>query len=210
MIVLFTKAICIGLAIAAPVGPIGLLCINRSLHHGFLIGLMTGCGAAIADGIYGAIAAFGITSVSHFLISYQTPIRLIGGIFLIYLSIKIFFQNATYHLPKKDLRGSYWGSLLSAFFLTITNPMTILSFVAIFSGIANLNYLKNTYFAASLFVLGIILGSFIWWVILSSSIASFLKRKMNTRLLGIINIFSGFILLGFGIQSLLSLYGTIF
>src|SRR5579863_5838660 len=93
MVTLFLKGLIIGFAIAAPVGPIGILCIQRSLHDGFKIGLLTGLGAAFADGTYGLIAGFGLTAVSSFLIAYQFWIRLIGGLFLLYLGIKLFFTT---------------------------------------------------------------------------------------------------------------------
>ena len=88
MLSLFIKGLIIGFAIAAPVGPIGVLCIQRSLHNGFKIGLMTGLGAAFADGSYGLIAGFGLTALSSLLINHQFLIRLVGGLFLIYLGIK--------------------------------------------------------------------------------------------------------------------------
>src|SRR4029077_8267163 len=89
MLPLFIKGLIIGFAIAAPVGPIGILCIQRSLHDGFKIGLMTGMGAALADGTYGLIAGFGLTAISALLIHYQIAIRIIGGLYLLYLGIKL-------------------------------------------------------------------------------------------------------------------------
>src|SRR6185295_11026735 len=93
MLALFLKGLIIGFAIAAPVGPIGVLCIQRSLHDGFKIGLMTGFGAALADGTYGLIAGFGLTALSSLLIDHQFWIRLIGGLFLLYLGIKLFLTQ---------------------------------------------------------------------------------------------------------------------
>ena len=95
MFALFIKGLIIGFAIAAPVGPIGILCIQRALHDGFKIGLMTGMGAALADGTYGLIAGLGLTAISSILIDHQFWIRLIGGLFLLYLGIKLFANAAT-------------------------------------------------------------------------------------------------------------------
>lgn len=92
MLLFFFKGLAIGLAIAAPVGPIGVLCIQRSLHDGFKIGLMTGLGAALADGFYGLVAALGLTAISSLLITQQFWIRLIGGLFLLYLGLRLFFK----------------------------------------------------------------------------------------------------------------------
>src|ERR1700733_1886666 len=134
MLIFFIKGLIIGFAIAAPVGPIGVLCIQRSLHDGFKIGLMTGLGAALADGTYGLIAGFGLTALSSLLITYQFWIRLIGGLFLLYLGIKLFFAP-----PRERSAGnsdkSPWHAFITTFLLTITNPATILSFIAIFAGL---------------------------------------------------------------------------
>ena len=134
MLTLFLKGLIIGFAIAAPVGPIGILCVQRSLHDGFKIGFMTGIGAALADGTYGLIAGFGLTALSSLLISHQFWIRLIGGLFLLYLGIKLFLTK-----PREKSDGhsdkSPWHALGTTYLLTLTNPATILSFVAVFAGL---------------------------------------------------------------------------
>src|SRR5687767_10924816 len=118
----FLKGCAIGLSIAAPVGPIGVLCIRRSLADGARIGFFTGLGAAVADAFYGAVAAFGLTIISSFLTERQTALRLIGGAFLLYLGIKTFFSKPASQpaSPKNDA-----SAFTSTFFLTLTNPMTI-------------------------------------------------------------------------------------
>lgn len=201
MTLLFLKGLLIGFAIAAPVGPIGVLCIQRSLHHGFRIGLMTGIGAALADGMYGLIAGFGLTAISSFLIAQQFWIRLIGGLFLIYLGIKILLtpprQNTTTH----DNEKSAWHALGTTFFLTLTNPMTILSFAAVFAGLGLAS--SPNYLDASALVLGVIIGSAAWWVLLCGGVAFFLHHRLNAKTLKIINWISGSIILLAGIFSIL-------
>lgn len=129
----FLKGLVIGVSIAAPVGPIGVLCIRRTLTHGRMSGFLTGMGAATADGIYGAVSAFGLTFVSDFLIGQSTWIRIIGGLFLLYLGI------TTIRNPSRDTDGTdathktLIKDYVSTVFLTITNPMTIVSFAAIFA-----------------------------------------------------------------------------
>src|SRR5690349_16043323 len=134
MLPLFIKGLIIGFAIAAPVGPIGVLCIQRSLHDGFKIGLATGLGAALADGTYGLIAGFGLTALSSLLMEYQFWIRLFGGLFLLYLGVKLFLTS-----PREKSAGRSDHSILHAlgttYLLTVTNPATILSFLAIFAGL---------------------------------------------------------------------------
>ena len=130
----FLKGLLIGFSIAAPVGPIGLLCIQRTIANGRTSGLVTGLGAATADGLYGVVAAFGLTAISSFPVGQQFWFRLVGGIFLLYLGTKAFLSK-----PAGKAATSSQGSLFSAYgstvFLTITNPMTILSFAAVFAGL---------------------------------------------------------------------------
>ena len=130
---LFLRGLLIGISIAAPVGPIGILCIRRTLAEGKLIGFLSGMGAASADMVYGAIAAFGLTVVTDLLVDNAFWLRLIGGCFLLYLGVKTFLEKPANHAAQASQSG-YFGAYISTFFLTITNPMTILSFAAIFAG----------------------------------------------------------------------------
>ena len=201
MIELFVKGLIIGLAIAAPVGPIGLLCIHRSLTNGFKIGLMTGLGAALADGVYGCVAGFGLTAISSLLISHQLWIRAIGGLFLIYSGIKLFFIKSNNQSQNKNSEKSSLHACTTTFFLTLTNPMTILSFVAIFAGLG-IGTLHPNFNHAAMMVLGVVLGSALWWVILSGAVSFFLHKRINTFSLKMINRLSGTIILLFGIFAL--------
>lgn len=140
------KGVIIGFSIAAPVGPIGVLCIRRTLAEGRLSGFLSGLGAATADATYGIIAGFGLTSIANFLIGQQLWLRLIGGLFLCYLGIKTFKTTTldeTISSKKQGLLGNYF----SAFLLTITNPMTIISFAAVFAGLG-IGTLQTNYFSS--------------------------------------------------------------
>ncbi len=190
------KGLIIGFSIAAPVGPIGILCIQRTISHGRKSGLYTGLGAATADGLYGAIAAFGLTIVSTFLVGEQFWIRLIGGIFLLYLGIKTFTSKPSERI-KSENHKSLLSDYFSTVFLTITNPMTILSFVAIFAGLG-LGGVKGDNLSALLMVLGVLIGSALWWVILSGSVSLF-RSKFNISSLKIVNKISGIIITIFAI-----------
>ena len=202
----FFEGLVIGLAIAAPVGPIGVLCIQRSLEKGFRVGFITGLGAALADGVYGLIAAFSITTITSFLIIHQFWIRIIGGLFLIYLGIKSMIASHNNWAGSKVSSGSLWKVFSSTFFLTLTNPTTIISFLAIFAGIGIEG--MHTYWYASLAVLGIILGSASWWFLLSGGIAYILKKHLNPSILKGINLLSGIIILAFGLVALSYGIGT--
>src|SRR5262249_25510452 len=129
MFLLFLKGCIIGFSIAAPVGPIGVLCINRTLKAGLLAGLLSGLGAALADAFYGCIAGFGFVVVSNFLLSQQTLIRILGGLFLIYLGLKTFISKPI-NKSLQDKANTLWQDFISTFFLTLTNPATILAFLA--------------------------------------------------------------------------------
>jgi threonine/homoserine/homoserine lactone efflux protein len=201
------QGILIGVTIAAPVGPIGILCIRRTLAEGRLAGFSSGFGAATADALFGAIAAFGLTFISVFLINQSLWLRLGGGSFLIYLGIKTFLS-----VPSKetglnpsssngDSLLSYYGSTL---FLTLTNPITIISFAAIFAGFGIVNNQSNDNLAASSMVLGIFLGSSIWWLSLSV-LTGFFRRMVNHNTMIWINRVSGTIIVSFGLLALISI-----
>lgn len=193
---LLLQGLIIGFSIAAPVGAIGLLCINRTLLYGRLVGLVSGLGAATADGFYGCIAGLGLTLVADFLIEQQVWLKLIGGIFLCYLGIKIFISKpaqSTEAVANNSLVRAYFSTLL----LTIANPSTILSFVAVFAGLG-LADTDRDYRSASALVLGVFLGSAGWWLFLSSSVG-LARNKFNSQVLRLINRLSGLIIISFGL-----------
>jgi threonine/homoserine/homoserine lactone efflux protein len=200
----FLRGLIIGFSIAAPVGPIGLLCIRRTLAEGRASGLVSGLGAATADAIYGCIAAFGLTFISSILFSQQLWLRLIGGAFLCYLGLKTFLSR-----PAKQAASAQGDGLVGAygstFFLTLTNPMTILSFAAIFAGLGVASASGN-YLSAGFLVSGVFIGSALWWLILSSGVGVF-RAKFNPNRLRWVNRISGVIITGFGLLALLSLRG---
>lgn len=198
------QGILIVFLVAAPIGVVGLLCINRTLLQGRINGFVSGLGAATAHGIYGGIAGFGLTFITNFLIEEQFYIRLIGGIFLYYLGVKTFVRRSNtkkLEVNSKNLIASYLSSLL----VTITNPLTIMSFVAMFTGLELRNNSTN-YNSAATLVFGVFLGSTVWWLILSSSI-SLLRKKINSQLLKLINRISGVIILSFGFYIVWSAFG---
>lgn len=199
---LFIKGFIIGFSIAAPVGPIGILCIQRTLSEGNIQGMVTGLGAATADAIYGFIAAFGLTFISNFLVEQSFWFRLIGGFFLCYLGIKAFLskpQDPALSLGNRTILSAYG----TTFFLTLTNPMTILFFAGVFAGLGLVSE-SIQYSSAGLMVIGVFLGSGTWWLILSGATSIF-RRKINDLKLAWINKISGFVILAFGVAALISI-----
>ena len=198
------RGLLIGFSIAAPVGPIGVLCIRRTLAEGRIPGLVSGLGAATADATYGSIAGFGLTFISSLLISQQVWLRLIGGIFLCYLGLRTFLTRPAEQAASAKGNGLI-GMYASTLFLTLTNPLTILSFAAIFAGLGVASTGGN-YLAAGILVLGVFLGSALWWFILSGGVSIF-RTKFTTRGLRWVNRISGIIIMGFGVIALLGVKG---
>jgi threonine/homoserine/homoserine lactone efflux protein len=202
VLIFWLRGLLIGLSIAAPVGPIGVLCIRRTLAEGRVYGLVSGLGAATADAFYGSVAGFGLTFISSLLIGQSFWLRLVGGTFLCYLGIRTFLarpveQSAA--VKSTSLAGAYASTL----FLTLTNPTTIFSFAAIFAGLGIASTAGN-YLDAALLVLGVFCGSALWWLTLSSVI-SIVRSKFGPRQMQWVNRLSGIIILVFGVLALVSL-----
>jgi threonine/homoserine/homoserine lactone efflux protein len=199
------RGLLIGFSIAAPVGPIGVLVIRRTLADGRATGFSSGMGAASADAIYGCVAAFGLTTVSGFLVDQQLWMRLVGGVFLVYLGQRTFRQRPAEEreAPTANARhAGLTGAYASTLFLTITNPSTILSFAAVFAGLG-LAGQGAGYASATVLVAGVFLGSALWWLLLSGGVSLF-RSKLGPGALRWVNRISGMIILAFGVAALLS------
>lgn len=203
-IAFFLRGLIIGFSIAAPVGPIGVLCIRRTLSEGRASGLVSGLGAATADAIYGCVAGFGLTFISRLLVSQGVWFRLVGGAFLCYLGLRTFLARPAEKAASAREYGLA-GAYASTFILTLANPMTILSFAAIFAGLG-VGGAGGNYLFAGLLVLGVFIGSGLWWLILSGIVGA-VRTKLNPHGLRWINRISGVIIMGFGLLAFLSLKG---
>lgn len=195
------RGLIIGFSVAAVVGPISMLCIQRTLHKGFRYGLVTGLGAATADGIYGGIAAFGLTIISSFLVSQQTWIRLLGGAFLVYLGIRAICTRPAEQAAQAS-GGTFPGIYLSTLLLTLTNPLTIISFAAVFAGLG-VGTTGRGSATAALITSGVFLGSCAWWLLLSGSL-SLLRARIEPGWLLWINRGVGLALTIFGVVAIVS------
>lgn len=194
--VFLIKGIIIGFCVAAPVGPIGILCIRRTLQFGRLSGLFSGLGAACADMTYGAVAAFGVTFISDFVLKEKMWLHFLGGFILLLLGARILLAK-----PGKEIRPvthkTLLGDFLSTFFLTLANPLTIIAFVAIFAGIGLQSHSSD----APAVVLGVFLGACGWWLLLSEGITLF-RDKISQTLTLWINRIAGVLILALGIIAL--------
>lgn len=186
------KGFIIGLSISVVVGPVTILCIQRTLTHGFQKGLVTGMGSSFANCIFGVIAGISLAEITTFLISYEGIAAGIGGLILVGFGIK------TLRVPLNKnkqiaLENTHFKSFMSSFLISITNPMTIFLFVALYTGFEQ-NHLSSSYDFIIYLVMGVFLGSITWWLILSTMIEksrAFLSEKM----ISVINQSSGYVLL---------------
>jgi len=199
---LFFKGLLVGFLIATPVGPIGVLCIQRTLNKGRLHGVVSGLGAATADALYGFIAAFGLTFISSFLVKEQLWLRLVGGAFLCYMGARIFLSKSEQRTTSAD-SSTYVRDYVSAFFLTFTNPTTFLAFAAAFAGLGLVRTIEH-HIAALLLIAGVFIGSGLWCLILSGITATFLGKLLYSRPAWL-NKISGIVMIVFGLFVLLTL-----
>lgn len=202
MILLFLKAVAMGLAIAAPLGPIGALCISRTLERGFAAGVAGGLGTALADALYAALAAAGFGAFAATLARVEAPVALAGGAFLLWLALGN-LRAAVTAAPARPVAASagpgLGATLATTFALTLANPATILSFAAIFAGLG----LAATPDApsAAVVVAGVLLGSLLWWVVLSGA-AALARRRLPAGFARAVSAVSGLVMAGFGLWAI--------
>jgi len=208
-IIFFLKGLVIGFVIAAPLGPIGILCARRTLTHGRQAGFLSGMGASTADVLYGFIAAFGLTFISDIVLSYQFWLRLTGGVILCFIGVKTFMEKPdrkglllTLEKEKRKEKR-HAGMYTSTFFLSLTNPMTIFSLAAVFAGVGIAGTRGNVLSAAVL-LLGVFLGSVLWWLFILGVFSVF-KRRFKRNELQWINRIAGLIIAVSGVLALTSL-----
>ena len=190
----------LGFTIAAAVGPISLLVIRRTLAEGQAVGLASGLGVATADATYGAIAAFGLRAISELLVDGRHVLGLVGGVFLLWLAWTTARVAPRDPVSAPARRGGQAGAYLSILGLTLTNPMTILSFAALFAG---LGVTGGDTAGAALVTVGVLLGSSAWWVVLTS-IVSVLRTRVTPTWIRRINIVSGIVIGAFAVVSIAS------
>ncbi len=199
---LFGRTLLIGVAVAAPLGAMGVLCIQRTLASGWGVGMLTGLGIASADGLYAGVAAFGVSALAATLVAWQTPLRLVGGAVLIVLGIRAALQPPTDLSATESVavgaRGAI-GQYSSALALTLANPTTIMAFGAIFAG-AGLGG-QPTPGSALTATLGVALGSLAWWTLLTSVVA-ITRHQLRPGVLSALNRVSGAVIVAFGLLAI--------
>ena len=197
----FLKGVLVGFAMAVLIGPIGVMCIRKTLTEGRLRGLIIGLGAATADFLYGCVAAFGLTVISSALVSQRIWIRLVGGALLLFLGIRTFRAKPSdpkYHIHSSGILASHPYTV----FLTLTNPLTIFAFIAVFAALGLGGEVIN--FSGSALVLGVFTGSCLWFLSLSSIVILF-RAKFDMVGLRWVNRIAGILITISGVVAIASL-----
>lgn len=199
---LFGQSLVIGVSIAAPVGPIGLLTIQRSLEHGPRAGLATGLGAAVADAVYGAVGAFGVAWLVNALVAARVPLALFGAAFLLWMAWKLLRAPLADHAAAARPAAGLAQYFAGTFVLTLSNPATIFSFIAIFGAMAGRAPVTSPW----LMVLGVLVGSALWWLLLSGIVGR-LRERFDAQWRRRVNVVSAAVLAAFALWQLASLRG---
>lgn len=203
LFLILIQSLFIGIAVAAPLGPMGLLCIRSAITGGWRMGLIAGLGVAAADACYAAIAGLGVTAISSQLIQYEDSFRIIGGLFIVLLGLAGFRRSHTTKVPKTDQDAGQVFAFTSTFLLTLANPMTIISFTALAAGMGT-RPLTSSWEDAGAFTTGIFLGSALWWLLLASAVHLFRTRFLTPLAVRAVDLASASIITGIGVWTLIN------
>ena len=215
VLVLISSGIIIGLVVAAPIGPVNLICIRRTLAYGPVNGFFSGLGAALGDGVFAVVTAFGLTAISQLIEGYSTPLRMLGGLMLLGFGVHIFNSDVSLLGDAEGVQNRDNGSsslvrtIASTFALTITNPATLFGFAALFTGLGSLAGGEATFLDAALTVIGVIAGSTMWWFTVTAIVGIF-HGHIDSVVMRNVNRVFGIIVTGFGMVVLGRLASKLF
>lgn len=196
---LIATGMAIGVGVNAPIGPVNVMCIHRAIRNGPTSAMAAGFGAWVADVLFAALAAYGVTWIANFVEGHLAVLKVIGGAVMIGFGVKLLYApSSVSDAPENDTRLSLFRAALTSFALTVTNPAVLLGFFAIFGGLAGIGEAPGDFGAATLLTIGVAIGSAAWWAMLSTG-ASRLRQRIAETWLGRINTVSGgaLALLGF-------------
>ncbi|HVZ90958.1 MAG TPA: LysE family transporter [Rhizomicrobium sp.] len=205
-ILLIGPGVAIGLIVAAPIGPVNLICIRRTLQFGSLNGFMSGLGAALGDGVFAIVTGFGLTAIAQLIEGLSVALQLAGGTLLVCFGLYTYFSKppapCDSKCETKDKAGrTLVRAMASTFALTITNPATLLGFTAMFTGLGGLAGDHPSFLSAAIVVGGVILGSTLWWLLLTTFVG-LLHARIDDHVMRIINHGSGLLVALFGVAVL--------
>ncbi|MEQ8747142.1 LysE family transporter [Pyruvatibacter sp.] len=196
---LILNGVLIGIVVAAPIGPVNLICIRRTLAYGRTNGFVSGLGAAVGDALFAAVAAFGLTAASSLVVTFDDVLQAVGGVFLVGLGIHTFLSKPDdTDTVRTSTRSNLIAAVLATFMLTITNPATMLGFVAIFGGVGGLVTTEPGLITAALLVVAVFIGSALWWLGVTMTVG-LLRGGMTEQHLFMINRVSGALIVLFGV-----------
>jgi threonine/homoserine/homoserine lactone efflux protein len=202
-IMIFIKGIILGFSASLPLGPIGLICIQKTLNKGRWAGIVSGSGAALSDTFFAIIAAFGISFISDFIEQQQFILRIIGSAILILLGLRIFLTNPAIQIRKQKLKkNNLFADFISIFFLTLSNPVTVFVFGAVFAS-SGIIKVQNSFLDLVLVVIGVFVGAMVWWLILVN-IVNLFRSKFRLKRLWWINKITGAVIFLFGLFVLIA------
>jgi threonine/homoserine/homoserine lactone efflux protein len=202
---IFIKGIIIGLLVSAPLGPIGIMCIQRTLNRGYMSGFVSGLGAAAADIIFAVIAGFGLSIILNFIEEKHIYFQILGGIFVLYIGYRIFNTNPVKQLRLQRLNKTRLSQdFASIFLLTISNPMAVFLFIAIMAALKVANDLYSI-FELSILIAGIAGGAILWWFVLAS-IANRFRKKIRLKNIWWLNKITGSVVFLFGLVVIISVW----
>lgn len=204
-IIIFIKGIIIGLSASIPLGPVGLICIQKTLNRKRTNGVVAGMGAALADTFFAVVAAFGISAIHNFIENQQLFLRLSGGIILLFLGLKFFLTNPAIQIRKnRNKNNNLWADFVSVFLLTLSNPLTVVVFGAVFAGFGIIPK-ESSWLDVTMLISGVFIGAMIWWISLVYVINIF-RKKFRLRRLWWMNKIMGAIIILFGLFALISAF----
>ena len=202
---LLIKGIIVGLVVSTPIGPMGVLCVQRTLNKGKSSGFSSGMGIATADAIFALIAGLGISFIIHFLSEQQLIIKIIGGLVIAFIGLRIFIANPVKQLKKHRREGkNLFEDFISILFMALSNPLTVFLYIAIFAGL-NLHDVAAGYSSALLVVAGVFVGASISWFAIST-VVNYFRAKIRLRKLMWINRIAGITIILFGVFAICSLF----
>ena len=202
---IFIKGVIIGLLVSAPLGPIGIMCIQRTLNRGYMSGFVSGLGAAAADIIFAVIAGLGLTIIINFIEKQHIYFQILGGLFVLYIGYRIFNTNPVKQLRLQRLNKTRLSQdFASVFLLTISNPMAILLFIAIMAALKVANGVLSI-FELSILTAGIAGGAILWWFILAS-IANRFRNRIRLKSIWWLNKITGSVVFLFGVVVIISVW----
>jgi threonine/homoserine/homoserine lactone efflux protein len=189
------------------------MCLRRALQGRWLIGLTTGFGAAVADALLATAAMLGLTLLTHYLLDNQRPVLLVGGVFLIFISIRMIMKrrpkikDEPVSMERELRRWKAWsGALTTGFALTIINPATLIAFVGVFAGLGLFQDQPSSLLRNWIVIVGVLCGSMLWWLTLTGT-AFLVRRHLSLEWIVVLNVLLGVMVMGFGVASLLSAFG---